>query len=243
MRAITAMIMPRFYTSKLHLKFRDRASAACILASILKNETKNYQKDNNNKNVIVLGIPNGGIITADTVARKLSVDFEIIVVKKIGDPENKEKAIGAVTNDGITYLNQDLIDSFQISKDYIAREISDQLHEIEASKSTFNNLTGTNFKIKGRMVILVDDGAATGSTIIAAARWIRKQQPKRLVISVPVAPLEAIKLFEKEADEVEVIINADSSRFRLIGQFYQNFEPVMYEQVRDIIRDRNSRIR
>jgi putative phosphoribosyl transferase len=245
--AIAAYISLSFAVSKLQLKFKDRAAAATILASALKDtlgnivlQTPSYNKEQKKEDIIVLGIPRGGVIIADIVARKLSADFDIIIGRKLCSPDSKENAIGAIAEeDGtITYLNQSLINSLQISSAYIQKEKSDQLKEIKRKTAMYRDRATRKrrLKLKGRTVILVDDGIATGATIIAAIRWIKKQKPKHLIVAVPVAPKQTVNLLEKEAIDAIQIITTPSN-FMSVGQFYQNFDPITDEQVIAIMRN------
>jgi putative phosphoribosyl transferase len=195
------------------------------------------RKDKNN--IIVLGIARGGVIIADVIARKLSADFDIVIAMRVRDPENREQAIGAVMGDGnTTYIIPKLVNELQISNEYIEKEKSEQIEEAERRTEMYRK-TGRKYKIKSRTVILVDDGAATGATIIAAARWVRKHEPKHLIIALPVAPRQTVNLLKKEADAIEVITCPSLSHFRFVEQFYQNFDPVTDEQVIEILQKRN----
>ena len=240
---IVAFISLSFAISKLQLKFKDRTAAATILASALKDTLRNivsqipsYNKEQQKKeDVIVLGIPRGGVIIADVVARKLSADFDIIIGRKLCSPDSKENAIGAIAEEEDTtiYLNQSLINSLQIPSAYIQKEKSDQLKEIKHKTAMYRNRATRRrrrLELKGRTVILVDDGIATGATIIAAIRWIKKQKPKHLIVAVPVAPKQTVNLLEKEAIDAIQIITTPSN-FMSVGQFYQNFDPITDEQV------------
>jgi putative phosphoribosyl transferase len=248
--ALGVFAVINFATLKLQLKFKDRESASDILAEILKsNLRKNTidrdlddKREKRENDIIVLGIPRGGAIIADVIARKLSADFDIVIARKVRDPENREQAIGAVMqeddDDGaITYMNPKLVNELQMSNEYIHNETSEQLKEVERKTKMYRKV-GRKYKIKSRTVILVDDGAATGATIIAAARWVRKQEPKCLIIALPVAPQQTVNLLKKEADAIEVITSPSFSHFRSVEQFYQNFDPVTDEQVIEIMRNR-----
>jgi predicted phosphoribosyltransferase len=196
----------------------------------------------NKADTIVLGIPRGGVIIADVVARKLSADFDIIIGRKLCSPDSKENAIGAIAEeDGTIYLNQSLINSLQIPSAYIQKEKSDQLKEIKHKTAMYRNRATRRrrrLELKGRTVILVDDGIATGATIIAAIRWIKKQKPKHLIVAVPVAPKKIVNLLEKEAiNAIQVITSPSSFNFISVGQFYQNFDPITDEQVIGIMRN------
>jgi putative phosphoribosyl transferase len=246
--AIAAYISLSFAVSKLQLKFKDRAAAATILASVLKDTLRNtlsqtpaYNKEQKKEEgIIVLGIPRGGVIIADVVARKLSAEFDIIIGRKLCSPDSKENAIGAIAEDGtIGYLNQSLINSLQIPSAYIKKEKSDQLKEIKRKDAMYRDRTTgrRRLKLKGRTVILVDDGIATGATITAAIRWIKRQEPKDLIVAVPVVPKQIVNLLKKEAIDAIQFITSPSSNFISVGQFYQNFDPITDEQVIAIMRN------
>lgn len=215
------------------MKFHDRIHAANLLAERLSSSiAKNII---NKADIIVLGIPRGGVIIADVVARKLSTDFDIIIGRKLTAPENKELAIGAVMEDCTTYLNYYLVDALRISQEYIEKEKSHQKEEITRRREIYRKTR--DYRIEGRVVILVDDGIATGATTIVAARWIRKQKPTKLIIAVPVAPPQTVKALKQEADIIEVIANP--SDFNAVGEFYENFNPVTDDQVMKVMQNRS----
>jgi predicted phosphoribosyltransferase len=227
---------------RFQLKFKDRAAAGNILAEIIKDRLKKEKLEQ----CIVFGVPRGGVVTADTVVRRLSaanaaVDFDIIIPRKLTDPDNKEQAIGAVMEDGTTYLDEELISMLQITPEYVEKEKAEQIQEIRRRNALYYSKTSINCHdhLKDRATILVDDGAATGATLIAAARWLRKKHtPKRLIIAVPVAPKDTIKLLRQESDVVEVVTDP-SSIFKSVEQFYQDFKPVSDDKVMEILRTRN----
>ena len=229
---------------RFQLKFKDRAAAGNILAEIIKDRLKKEKLEQ----CIVFGVPRGGVVTADTVVRRLSsssanaaVDFDIIIPRKLTDPDNKEQAIGAVMEDGTTYLDEELISMLQITPEYVEKEKAEQIQEIRRRNALYYSKTSINCHdhLKDRATILVDDGAATGATLIAAARWLRKKHtPKRLIIAVPVAPKDTIKLLRQESDAVEVVTDP-SSIFKSVEQFYQDFKPVSDDKVMEILRTRN----
>jgi putative phosphoribosyl transferase len=118
----------------------------------------------------VLGIPRGGVIVADIIAKKLSCEFDIIIPRKLHAPHNEELAIGATMEDGTTYLNDELIRELEISQEYIEKEKIEQIGEIKRRYSLYRNVRRREYQFKDNTVILADDGAATGATVIAAAR-------------------------------------------------------------------------
>ena len=171
----------------------------------------------------------------------LAVDFDIIIPRKLTDPDNKEQAIGAVMEDGTTYIDEELISMLQITPEYVDKEKAEQIREIRRRNALYYRKTSINCHdyLKNKATILVDDGAATGATLIAAARWLRrKHTPKRLIIAVPVAPKDTIKLLRQESDAVEVVTDP-SSIFKSVEQFYQDFKPVPDDKVMEILRTRN----
>jgi len=233
---------------KFQFKFKDRVAAADVLGESLKDRVKKVEEQ---KTAVVLGIPRGGVITADIIAKKFStLFFDIIVPRKLTDPDNKEQAIGAIMEDGTTYIDLQLINDLQISSEYLEKEKLEQIQEIkrrtalyrnnEPTRKGFSSSSSSSF-LKDKTVVLVDDGAATGATIIAAARWIMKleNKPKRLIIAIPVAPKSTVNLLRKECNtEVEVVISP-SSTFHSVEQYHQNFQQIPDEQVIKIMKDRN----
>jgi putative phosphoribosyl transferase len=215
------------------LKFRDRIDAAEILAERLTESFNNLKI--NRQEAVIVGIPRGGVIIADIVARKLSTGFDIVIGRKLGAPENKELAIGAVMEDGTSYINRYLVDALLITQEYIEKQKLEQQNEIKRRKTLYRKTS--DYEIEKRVVTLVDDGIATGATIIAAARWIRKQRPKLLLLAVPVAPSQTVHLLRQEADFTEVVASPDN--FNAVGEFYSNFDPVADENVIEVMKKRN----
>jgi predicted phosphoribosyltransferase len=241
---------------KFQFKFKDRTNAANILAAALEDflekEERGREGERKNILIVVLGIPRGGVIIADIVAKKLKAsDFDIVLPRKLRIPHNEEAAFGAIMEDGTVYLDDRLVKDLDISAEYIEKEKNLQLQEIERRKSLYRNTSKQQERQlenkidddKTIVVILTDDGAASGATVIAAARSIRKKNSinnaKELIIALPVAPKETVELLRKEAavDHVEVV--TAPSFFNSVGQFYQNFQPVSDEQVVEIIRKWN----
>lgn len=210
------------------MKFRDRSHAGNILAERLASEARAVP-------TIVLGIPRGGVILAEIVAAKLGADFDIVIPRKLGAPDNEELAIGAVMQDRTAYLNTYLIRALRIPDDYMKKEMDRQVAEIGRRASAYRKQE-IPYAVAGKKAILVDDGIATGATVIASARWLRKQNPSLLTIAVPVAPTQSIDVLEDEADKV---IAVHTSRdFGAVGQFYEMFDPVTDEDVQAIMRSR-----
>jgi putative phosphoribosyl transferase len=227
---IFSHIMDRF-----QLKFKDREAAGNILAESLKNFINKEER----KNSVVLGIPRGGVIIGLTIANKLSCHFGIIIPRKLHAPNNQELAIGALMEDGTTYINKSLVYELDISPEYIKKEKLDQLQEIRRRTRLYS---GKTFKwnqndLSGKTVILADDGAATGATIIVAARYIQtNKNPRKFIIAIPISPRGTINTLKNEdIDQIEVITSPQNRNFVSIEQYYQHFDQLTDKQVIDII--------
>jgi putative phosphoribosyl transferase len=208
------------------MKFRDRADAGNLLAEMLGQEGYG--------DAVVLGVPRGGVILADIVAKKLGAGFDIVIPRKLGAPENEELAIGAVMEDGTYYTNRYLVNALRIPQDYLEGEKARQIAEIRRRSAAYRK--PGDYNIAGKNAILVDDGIATGATIIASARWARKQSPSSLTVAVPVAPPQSVEVLEHEADSIIVLHTPHD--FGSVGQFYEEFGPVSDEQVMQVMRSR-----
>lgn len=211
------------------IKFRDRRGAGEALATALKFTLKK----SNGKRPLVLAIPRGGVIVAESVAKRLGADFDIVIPRKLMAPDNKENAIGAVMPDGSVYLDDFLIASLKVPQDYIDEEKRLQLQEIERRTRLFRPDAG-DYDIRHRTVVLVDDGIATGATVIVVARWLKKQDPLRLIIAAPVANPQVVDILSNEADSVEII--STPSNFASVNQFYQDFEQSTDQKVIEIMK-------
>jgi putative phosphoribosyl transferase len=236
------MILERI-SSKFQLRLKDRTNAGNILGEALKDIIKDKQE--RKENTIVLGIPRGGVVVADIVARKLSCHFDIVIPRKLGAPHNEEVAIGAVMEDGTTYLNEEIVKILEVSREYIEQEKAKQIQGIKRRTALYRG-SQRHYELNDmKNIVLVDDGAATGATVIAAAKWIRRSNnntlSQKLIIAVPVAPEDTLELLKKEgeADHVQVITSPSTSSFKSVAQYYQSFQAVPDEKVIQIMRDRN----
>jgi putative phosphoribosyl transferase len=214
------------------IKFKDRFAAGEILASVLSRYKNNRDRDRDG--VTIIGIARGGVVVADAIAEKLNADFDIIVPRKLRSPHNSENAIGAIMHDGSVYLGRSILETrHDISDEYIDLEKLEKKKEMEHRLSMYRP-HAREYKIRDRTVILVDDGIATGATMIVAARWTRKQEPKRLIIAAPVAAKQVVKRLKNEVDQVEVIRNP--SDFKAVEQFYHEFRAVSDDQIMEIVK-------
>ena len=220
------------------MKIKNRESAGNILAETLKDVLKNDA----GPDITVIGLPRGGFVMAEIIARKLSCNLDMMISKRLRAPHNEEVAIGAVAEDSTTYLNKTLIEELIISDEYINNEISYQLQEIKRLANMYYQgkksfLDREHITIKEKTTVIVDDGAATGSTIMATVRSLRKTyNPKRIIVAIAVSPRSTVDLLRSEGlDHVEVITSPVDTNFRSIEQFYQNFAQVSDNQILDII--------
>jgi len=206
--------------------FENREAAAVLLVNELKKII-----DKKDHPITVLAIPRGGIVLGDIIATSLNVKLDIIISKKIGSPDNTELAIGAVTHDGSFFPNEDIIEKLDISQEYIKKQISNKVKEIEIRLNKFRG--DDSYDLKNNIIILVDDGIATGATTFAAIKWLRNQNPKKIILAVPVAPRDTANLISKLVDKT--IILSTPLIFFAVGEFYQNFSEVTDNQVLDIM--------
>jgi putative phosphoribosyl transferase len=190
-----------------------------------------------------LGIPRGGVIIAYCISKKLGCQFDIVIPRKLCAPDNEELAIGAVTGDGTTYLNDKLVKELEITSDYIAGEKLKQLKEIERRTSLYccknKTITGLGHaKLHNKTIILADDGTATGATFIAAKRSIMPSgNGRQIIIASPVAPKSTVALLKNEdIDHIEVITSPGDSEFKSVEQYYDDFHQVTDQEVIEVIR-------
>ncbi len=192
--------------------FVDRASAGSALAASM-----HAYRDR--EDVLVLGLPRGGVPVAAKVANDLHAPLDIVLVRKLGAPGQPELAIGAIAGGGVLVINENIL-----SAAANAGEIRDEIHrqraELNRRESVYRN-GHLPPAVAGRTVILVDDGAATGATMLAAVRAMRKQSAKRVIVALPVASEEAMRALGDEADEVHCLLTPPI--FRAVGEWYESF--------------------
>lgn len=205
--------------------FRDRKDAGIQLAEKLR-----PYKDR--ELTVVLALPRGGVVTGAEIARYLNLPLDVLIVRKIGFPGQREFAIGAVSETDTVILNQSIISEYDVSKDYIQDEIAKQKEEIARRVELYRG--GKRIiEIEGRTVILVDDGVATGATVKAAIATLKKEKINRLVAAIPVAPPDSANELKEMVDEFICLeIPWD---FQAVGNFYDDFEQVTDTEVVEIL--------
>lgn len=205
--------------------FRDRVDAGRQLAK----ELVHYA---NREDVLILGIPRGGVPVASEVAQALCAPLDIMLVRKLGTPGQEELAMGAIASGGIRILNQQLVAELGITDEQVADAIATQEAELERRERLFRG-SRPSISVKGKIVILVDDGIATGSSMLAAVDALRKLEPKKIVVAVPVAPAHANEQIKRVADEFVCVDQPEW--FFGIGQFYENFSQTEDSEVHALL--------
>ena len=207
-------------TDDVLLPFATRARAGALLARKLARYT--------GRDVLVLGIPRGGVPVAAAIAAALGAELDVAVARKLGAPYHPELAIGAITADGTTYLNPDLVRHLGITTDYLASVQRAELAEARRREARFRGARPRP-RIEGRTVIVVDDGLATGATMRAAVEAVRRKHPARLIVAVPVGSREACAAMRAVADEIVCL--AEPEPFPGVGLHYRSFPQLEDDEV------------
>ena len=205
--------------------FRDRADAGRQLLSRLGA----YKA---RPDVLVLGLPRGGIPVAYEVARGLGAPLDVFVVRKLGVPGQEELAMGAIATGGVRVVNRDVVDALHIAPDVLDRAAAEERRELERREQSYRG-DRPEPSVAGRTVILVDDGLATGSTMRAAVAALRQQAPARIVVAVPVAAPSTCAELREEVEEV--VCFATPEPFMSVGRFYDDFSQTTDDEVRDAL--------
>jgi len=202
-------------------RFQDRSHAGQLLARRLK-------KYANRSDVIVLGLPRGGVPVASEVAMELNAPLDVFIVRKLGVPGHRELAMGAIASGGVRVLNDAVVDALHISKrtiDAVAQEEEAELHRRELAYRGHAAAPDVN----GQIVIVVDDGIATGSTMRAALRALRRQDPARIIMAVPTCATSSYIDLQAEADEAIALMIPED--FIAVSQWYEDFSQTTDEEV------------
>ena len=206
--------------------FRDRQEAGVALAAQLA-------RFGNDPSVVVLGLPRGGVPVAYEVARALHVPLDVFVVRKLGVPGHRELAMGAIASGGVRVLNPDVVNALGIPPNMIDAVADQEQKELERQQRDYRG-DGPFPDLKGRTVIVVDDGLATGSTMRAAVKALRLMEPRRIVVAAPVAAAETCRSLAKEADEM-VCVNTPEA-FHAVSLWYQEFSQTTDDEVRALLK-------
>jgi putative phosphoribosyl transferase len=205
--------------------FENRQDAGRALARKLR---KYAGRDD----VLVLGLPRGGVPVADEVAESIDAPLDVFLVRKLGVPGHEELAMGAIASGGVQVLSPEVVRAFGVTNHALERVIDAERRELERRERSYRG-GRPPLILRGRTVVLVDDGLATGSSMRAAVTAVRKLQAARVVVAVPVAPSSVFHDFRPLADEVVCV--ATPEPFIAVGRFYRNFDQTTDEEVREFL--------
>ena len=212
--------------------FRDRRDAGRLLAAKLGTYA-------NRPDVLVLALPRGGVPVAYEVARALGAPLDVFLVRKLGIPGHEELAMGAIASGGGRVLNDEVVRALNIPDRVIDAVAAREAQELARRERLYRG-GRPPLDVRGRTVILVDDGLATGATMQAAVKAVRQQRPARLVVAVPIAPPETCEELRTEADEVICAVTPEP--FHAVGLWYQDFSQTTDEEVRDLLAGRAEQV-
>lgn len=206
--------------------FRDRRDAGQQLATKLAA----YAGRND---VLVLALPRGGVPVGYEVAHALGVPLDVVTVRKLGVPDQPELAMGAIASGGATFLNKDVLLAKQVTDTALHKIEKRERTELERREKLYRGTRRSALEIRGKTVILVDDGIATGASMRAAIKALRSRSPARVVIAVPVGPADTMARLKQAADELVCVLT--SVEFLAIGQFYLDFDQTTDADVRRLL--------
>lgn len=205
-------------------RFKDRYDAGRRLAEALKSYA-------GHQDVIVLALPRGGVPVGYEVAKALGADLDVLIVRKLGVPGQPELAMGAIASGGALYLNEEIVSLAGVSPRDIKVVLEKERQELARREELYRGLHPT-LQIKGRTVILVDDGIATGASMHVAIMALRSSKPSRIIVAVPVCPVDAAERFRALADAFVSVLTPVP--FGAVGQFYEWFDQTSDEEVRSL---------
>lgn len=214
-------------------QFYDRVEAGRLLAEKLGRFA-------NRPDVLVIGLPRGGVPVAAQVAQELNAPLEVFIVRKLGTPGQEELAMGAIATGGIRVLNAAVVDSLGISDEVIAAAEARELRELERREHAYR-AGRPPADVEGRTVLIVDDGIATGSTMLAAIAALRILKAGRIVAAAPTIAADTFLTIERQVDEIVAVIAPHD--FRGVGQWYEHFPQTTDEEVREILAQSDARFR
>lgn len=201
--------------------FKNRQAAGKLLAQRLRH----FSSD---RGIIVLGIPRGGVVVAYEISKQLNLPLDVIITRKIGAPNQKELALGAIDADGEVVWDEKRVLELEVKSEQVKEIIREELDELERREKAYRK-GKKPLEVEGKTIILVDDGIATGSTTLAAINYLKRHKSKKIILAVPVSSKDSLEKIKSEVDEVVVLEIPDE--FSAVGQFYQEFPPVEDEEV------------
>lgn len=207
-------------------RFRDRIEAGVLLGQELARQMR--QRDD----IIVLALPRGGVPVAHAVARALDAPLDVFIVRKLGLPGHEELAIGAIASGGVRVMNDDVLRYYPVSQQAVDAVAEREQRELERREIAYRGKRPP-LDVAGRTVIIVDDGLATGSTMRAAVRALRRMEPRAIIVAVPVAAAETCADLRAEADEVVCLRTPEP--FQAVGLWYDDFTQTTDEEVHELL--------
>ena len=210
-----------------HLPFSDRVEAGRLLGAELARRKLPA-------NAIVLALPRGGVPVGREVAKALHAPLDVVVVRKLGVPWQPELAMGAIAGGSAQVLNEELIAQLQVSRQEIHAAVAKEKIELERREKLYRSGRPAP-DLRGRVVLLVDDGLATGSTMLVAARYVRALKPAKMIVAVPVGSAEACEILRKEADELLCL--ATPEYFMAVGEWFRDFRQVSDAEVQQLLEE------
>ncbi|MEM5346276.1 phosphoribosyltransferase [Paraburkholderia azotifigens] len=210
----------------MHQPFANRADAGRALADHLKQYA-------GRDDVVVLGLPRGGVPVAYEVACALRAPLDVLVVRKLGVPWQPELAMGAIASGNALYVDEELLRETAVSRDDFERVLADEKAQLARREALFRDPQRAAIEVAQRVAIIVDDGLATGASMTAAARALRARSPAKIVAALPVAPADAASRIGGEIDEFVCVVTPQS--FFAVSQFYSDFSETTDDDVRAIL--------
>ncbi|MDQ3396479.1 MAG: phosphoribosyltransferase [Deinococcota bacterium] len=207
------------------VRFKNREEAGQKLATLLSRYA-------GRRDVLVLALPRGGVPVAYELVRELGVPLDVFVVRKLGAPGHEELAMGAIATGGVRVLNEDVVRGLGVPEKTVEAVAASELKELQRREKRYRGVRPAP-DVRGRTVILVDDGLATGATMRAAVMALKEQGPAQLVVAVPVAAAETCAAFRAEVDEVVCVETPQP--FYGVGMWYEDFSQTTDEEVRDLL--------
>jgi putative phosphoribosyl transferase len=211
------------------VKFASRQDAGCQLGKFLRE--RNIAAD------LVLGLPRGGVVVAAEVARELKLPLDVLVVRKIGHPFQREFAVGALAEPDVVSINEESLREFAVARTELDKVVAEEMKRLRDYRRRFHFLE--RLKFDGKIILLVDDGLATGATAEVAAISVRQQNAGKVLIAAPVASPQTVARLRRVADEVLVLF--EDFDFQAVGQYYENFFQTSDEEVVELLREAAAR--
>lgn len=208
------------------MRFKNRRQAGNLLAEKLS--------DYRGKQVLVLGLARGGVMIASEIGRILSLPVDVLIVKKIPSPGDTELAIGALTPDGVFFIDWKFAHRLGVDEAYVQAQFASLKAEIKR-KNILYRKAKPPLLVKDKTIILADDGAATGATIEASVKWLKSKHAKKIIVALPVASQETLNKIKPEVNELVILEKPEN--FNSVGQFYEDFTQIADEKVIELLQN------